>query len=506
MFTVLIAEKEHIEAIREKNKLFFEPFLDNKDLAFCEWNPEGQNLHDSVPGLLDAVGRKKDWRAVILQSVTPDTLKMVNPFDVVDYSNVSALTTPSHHLNEGEDRGKWEKSWENYFAALTSEKEVVYRRALENPLQKLTTWLCFHPEDYILNEVKETQDVKEWALEQVSNEEGNSNFKVNVFVEALEREQYKKELRIKETIRREFVGDTVLNIAHPKEVYCITPRTTESGKFDPDAYWTIRRDCEYSEFADRNMYFDKMRFMVFDLLAQSHRNFRNEYIHFLAVVLIFASNPAPGSAMKARRLYQLETEIDETPLMTMVTSYDRKLAATSEVIDSQMEHIRSEIPGELSDKAAEAMFCTSHDVAVLLDNSCDPEKVFVDKEYGLFYDHPTNELHKWNRDYKTSIASLAYIVKQQLRSVKKSVGQMHFASEVVGVNVNRLTPFQMDDIRDYTDAAENEMVAAIPPDLANMSRFTGRLEEASKNVKKTLKRRMTMKTTIVLSLFVWDCI
>ena len=503
MFTVLIAEKEHIDAIQQNNKLFFEPFLDNKDLAFCEWNPEGQNLHDSVPGLLDAVGRKKDWRAVILHTVTPDTLKMVNPFDVVDNSGVAALTAPSHQLNEGEDRGQWEKSWEAYFEALTSEKEAVYRRALENPLQKLTTWLCFHPEDYILNEVKETQGVEEWALEKVLNDEKDnsnlSNVKVNAFVESLEREQYKKELRIKETIRREFVGDTVLNIAHPKEVYCITPRTTESGKFDPDAYWTIRRDCEYSEFADRNMYFDKMRFMVFDLLAQSHRNFRNEYIHFLAVVLIFASNPVPGSAMKARRLYQLDTQIDETPLMTMVTSYDRKLAATSEVIDSQMEHIRSEIPGEMTDKAAEAMFCTSNNIAVVLDKSCSPEKVFVDKEYGLFYDHPTNELHKWNRDYKTSRESLAYIVKQQLRSVKKSVGQMHFASEISDVNVSRLTPFQMDDIREYTDAAENEMVASIPPDLADMSRFTGRLEEASKNVKKTLKRRMTMKTTIILA-------
>jgi hypothetical protein len=247
------------------------------------------------------------------------------------------------------------------------------------------------------------------------------------------------------------------------------------------------------------MYFDKMRFMVFDLLAQNHRNFRNDYIHFLAVVLIFASNPVPGSAMQSRRLYQLETEIDETPLMTMVTSYDRKLAATSEVIDSQMEHIRSEIPGELTDKAAEAMFCTSQDVAVLLDGSCDPEKVFVDKEYGLFYDHPTNELHKWNRDYKTSKDSLAYIVKQQLRSVKRSVGQMHLASEISDVNVNRLTPLQMEDVREYTDTAENEMVASIPPDLADMSRFTGRLEKASENVKKTLRRRMTMKTTIILA-------
>ena len=51
LFTVIIAEKEHIDAIRQKNKLFFEPFLESKNLAFCEWNPMGQTLSEAVPGL-----------------------------------------------------------------------------------------------------------------------------------------------------------------------------------------------------------------------------------------------------------------------------------------------------------------------------------------------------------------------------------------------------------------------------------------------------------------------
>lgn len=68
MFTVLIAEKEHIDAIQQENKLFFEPFLESKELAFCCWNPAGQSLQDSVPGLRDAVGRRKEWRAVIINN------------------------------------------------------------------------------------------------------------------------------------------------------------------------------------------------------------------------------------------------------------------------------------------------------------------------------------------------------------------------------------------------------------------------------------------------------
>ena len=100
MFTVLIAEKEYIDAIQPENKLFFEPFLDNKELEFCYWNPAGQNLEDSVPGLLDVVGRRKDWRAVIINNVSAERLKAQNPFDVVDTTALFGLTAPALQPDE----------------------------------------------------------------------------------------------------------------------------------------------------------------------------------------------------------------------------------------------------------------------------------------------------------------------------------------------------------------------------------------------------------------------
>lgn len=495
MFTVLIAEKEHIDAIQQGNKLFFEPFLANKELAFCSWNPSGQNLHDSVPELLDVVGRQKDWRVVIINNTTADSLKLQNPFDIVKYDSLSSLVAPARQPENDDSLDQWEESWKTYYKTVSANKESIYQNALENPLQKLTTWLCFKPEDYILNDVQEKQDVHDWAMEMI----GRDTLKPSTKLELMERDQYKHELRMKENIRRQFVANTSLNISRPVEVHCISLRTAESNFFDPDAYWNVRPDSNYSVFADRNMYFDKMRFMVFDILPQAHRNYRTDYIRFLATVLIFVSNPVPGSAMKSRRLYQLETETDDTPLCTLVTSYDRKLAATSSVLDSEMEKIRGEIPGELTDKAAEALFCTPKDVAVLLDESCDPEKVLAEKDYGLFFDSPENEFHKWNRDYYASTKALSFIGRQQSRAIRKSIGQTHAASEISDVNISRLTPLQIDDIRDYTDAIEDEMIDSIPPDLTDMSTYTQRLEQESEMVKKTIKQRMTKKTTLTLS-------
>ena len=84
---------------------------------------------------------------------------------------------------------------------------------------------------------------------------GRDDMKPSVKLELLEREQYKCELRLKEKLRRTFLDEKYLNVSYPSEVYCISPRAAENNYFDPDAYWTIHQDSQYSTFADRNMSF-----------------------------------------------------------------------------------------------------------------------------------------------------------------------------------------------------------------------------------------------------------
>lgn len=495
MFTVLIAEKEHIEAIREKNRLFFEPFLDNQELALCQWNPEGQNLYDSVPGLLDAVGCRKQWRAVVIQKDSDEFLRMHNPFDVVDNSAVAALHEPAAQPQSDETMDAWDAEWKTYHEALTEQKHIQYENALKQPLQKLSTWLCFTPTDYILNDVREKMDVQDWAMEKI----GRDDLKFSARLEAQEREQYKHEIRLKELLRRRFVADEYLDVEYPTELYCVALRTLDSDLFDPSVYWNVRQENEYSTFADRNMYFDKMRFMVFDILPQSHRNYRDDYIRFLASVLVFATNPVQSSALQVRRLYRIETKTDNTPLRTLITSYDKKLATTLDVIDAEMDRIRSEIPGEMTDKQVQTMFCTPVDIPVPVSEISEPENLMADREYGLAFDAPQNEHNKWSADYRVSRDSLGYIMKQRARSVRRSVKRTNLSSEVSNADISRLTALQIDDIREFTEAAEDDMIASIPPDLSDASRYTGPMTQKAAVVEKKIQRRMTTKTTALLS-------
>lgn len=495
MFTVLIAEKPYIDAIRLENKLFFEPFLENKELAFCCWNPRGQNLQDSVPELIDTVGRKKDWKAIVIHNCTDEQAKQKNPFDMVDCSELEELVQPPQNPLSGQKWSDWEELWRSYYVQLSSKKETVYKSALELPLQKLTTWLSFRPADFILDNVKEKDDVYEWAL----NELGQGEINPLGRLEKLEREQYRRELKMKEVLRREFAGNNTLSIAYPKEIYCISGRTSDNGFFNPETYWNTRSKNEYSEFCDRNMYFDKMRFLVFDLLPEKHKDFRCDKIKFLSTLLVFAVNTVPGSAMEARRLYVLESENDDTPLFTLTTSYDKKLAATYEVIDNEIERIYSEIPGELTDKVAESLFCSPMNVEVKLDENCDFDALYPEDDFAIVPSSPEAEVENWGKSFKGVQKSYGNIIRQQRRSVKKGIDKLNLNSELSDANISRLTPFQLDDIQDYTENAENEMVSSLPPDLAEASKYEKMIREKADKVKDALEKRMSKITASVVS-------
>ena len=495
LFTVLIAEKPYIDAIRLENKLFFEPFLENKELAFCYWNPQGQNLQDSVPDLIDTVGRKKDWKAIIIHNCTDEQAKQKNPFDIVDSSDLKDLIEPSQNPMADQDWDDWEESWKSYYNLLIANKEEVYKRSLALPLQKLTTWLSFRPADFVLNDTQEKDDIHEWALHELSQGEVNPL----VRLERLEREEYRSELKMKEMLRREFVGDNTLGIAYPKEIYCISKRTSKNGFFNPEAYWNTRSKNEYSEFCDRNMYFDKMRFLVFDLLPEKHKDFRCDKIRFLSTLLVFATNIVPGSTMEARRLYVLECENDDTPLFTLTTSYDKKLAATYEVIDNEIDRIYGEIPGELTDKVAESLFCSPMNVEVKLDENCDFDALYPEDDFALIPSSPEAEVENWKESYKGVQKSYGNIIRQQRRSVKKGIDKLNLSSELSETNISRLTPFQLDDIGDYTENAENEMVASLPPNLAEASKYEEMMREKADKVKDVLEKRMSKTAAIIVS-------
>ena len=181
MFTVVIAEQEHISGI-EEYEMFLKPFLNKTNVVFCPWNTQGQTLDEAVPDLERAVARHQDWRAVI---VTPEQgLYQRNPFQYVCYE------APEREDQEPE---------EAYFDRLWQVKKAAFEEAARQPLTRLVTYLCEGP--------------------MVS---GGMNNQASVDPEFA---QYRREALYKQQLRTQIRGERKLSIALPAEVLCFAKRT-----------------------------------------------------------------------------------------------------------------------------------------------------------------------------------------------------------------------------------------------------------------------------------------
>ncbi len=454
VFTVVIAEKEHIKSIQEYN-IFLKPFMEDKKVAFCAWNTEGETLADAVPALVDAVARQSLWRAVVV--CDERGLNQKNPFHLVTYQAPEA---------------KPEESREEYFSRVRESKFKAFESAAALPLTRLMTYLCESP---LVNEGRNHADADPEFAEYRA--------------EAL----YKQELRLK------MKGQEKMVISLPSEVYCIAKRTSDVQEYDINSSWTPHIDHQYSRFYDWNLYFDKMRYLVFDILPKDNQNYRFDYIRFLYALLLFASNDVPDGCLRPNRVYSLNCVNDEGELRRLIVSYDEKLCNTAEAIENEIEELKQKQKNHLTDKEAASLFCTGVTVPVTLDQSFDVDELFAEEgELGLSTDCPRDEYNAWEVTYLRSEKTLYKLVKQPRRSLKKAVSSLKGLSEADYDRVKLLNSFQMEDVREYVEDAEKKMVEIPTTDLYDMEQYQKKMAEADKEVRSKIGVRMTRRTTVFL--------
>ena len=581
MFTVVIAEKNFIDAVKGKNSLFFQNFIHNEEIAFCEWNTEGQTFTESVPDLVSLVGRHKLWKAVIVlpKNGEAEEYTAVNPFDVADTTKIleckrrkDQLEKDSENVlfnNNSADEKELKKAWHTYYDELLALKKECYEDMSKKPLQRLTTYLCFKKDNYYdysgKNKLKSGQpdrtdetvqpqnnnwikkeEIYQWlsseyALYQQKTNDGDDITEEDVKEEIIERcellktavdkvrfnqlsaeeyldireqfesvpqtksrleEQFGRNLAVvKEELRRQMTkGQETIDVYLPSEVYCVAARTTEVPFFNPDLAWENRVSTEYSDFAERNFYFDKMRFLVFDLLPKTHKGHRTDYLRFLYAVLLIATNEVPTGILSARKLYRINSENIEQPLCELATAYCKKLEKTHDVLDKEIEKILEDLPGMFTDTEAEVRYF--QDKAIM----CPFERDFV--EDGLFVnersyvsilgrvDHPAD---KWEADCKLSEKTFKKLIKQPRRAIKRGVDTMKDLSEVSVADAGRMTKFQQDDLREITENRENDMASMNIPDLFDFAPYKRRLDQKSKEVRHFAESTMSKPTIFALS-------
>lgn len=474
MFTVVIAEKEHINSIQEY-KVFLKPFIDDARVEFCEWRPEETSLADSVPHLVDAVSRHREWRAIVL--CDENGLEKKNPFERVEF------TAPGYvPLTETEDEALLIEHRQRYLDELKELKFRAFEQAARQPLTQLMARLCEGP---LLTK--------------------NKNSRVAEFMEPIDRLdylEYQEESWKKQELREQIIAGEKLNISLPAEVVCVAKRTHTQQEYDINTSWEPHEDIQYSRFYDWNLYFDKMRYLVFDILPKDNQDYEFDYIRFLYAVMILANNDTPSGVLRPNRVFCLNCENDEKALVRLMSLYDAKLAQTGSVLTSKVNAIQSAEKARLSDRDARMIFCSNINVPVTISQEVDRSGLYADpKSLGLSTDCPKdNEYGEWDRTYLNSRKTLHRLLKQPRRALKSAAADMRRMNHVDLGKAGILNEFQAEDVKEYTGEEELNMVSVVTPNLFDTERYEKQMTEHCKTIHRKIETRMTRKTTIALGL------
>lgn len=480
MYTVVIAEKEHIEAFDEY-AMYLEPFRKKTQFALCMWNPEASgSLYDLVPELERLVDRREEWRAIIL--CDERGLAKRNPFNVIEYREEIWQEQAGDTL-----------ALADYFQRRGEAKEEAYRQAAGEPLVRLVTFLC---DDPVLTRRGDEfcEKMPEMELDGLTLNEAEVTREHLEYVEYRRMAQLKKELRekIRATEKQE-----LRKFHAPAEVLCIAKRHNVKPDKEYENVWGDHDEREYSRFYDWNLYFDRMRYLLFDITDKSQLNYRSEYIRFLAAVSVIASNEAPSGCMRPHRVYRLICEADQEKMALMLMRYFEKLDVTKEAVLEKIEQVRQTEVKTLTDDEAVKAFCRDVTIPVDLSSEFDTSTLLCHMKYGLAFDCPVdNEERVWMGSYLGNRKAVKKFLKQPPRALKRATDILRQMNRADSAPEVRLTEFQVDDVQAHIDQEELEMVDTPTNSVYDIRRFYDRMEESQRHVHAEINRRMKRRTTI----------
>ena len=456
MFTVVLTEQLHLDGIAEY-RTFLEPFLDSTNVAFCRWRTDGTTLDEAAPELGATVSRHDQWRLIVV--CPEDGIDRKNPFDLVSWEPPAA-----------------DKDWnqEEYLAQLRQAKSAAYTQAAKLPLTKLMTWLCEGP----------------MVTEGLNNAEADPEFAA-----------YVADSQEKARLRRELLDGFQPEFTLPAEVICLSMRCYTDSTYDIRTSWTRKQDSLYSRFYDRNMYFDKMRYLVFDILPKNHRNYTFDYIRFLYSLMLLARHETPQSSLNPNWVYTLVCDTDEAALRRLLGRYDQKLASSEALIAHQCQELERRDKPQLSDRDAQTLYCSNMAVPVPNTGEFERHTLYVPaRGIGLAGDCPASESNVWDSRYRASRRNLGKFLKTPGRALRKTTTLLRHMTTADLEQAGRLNEYQLEDVEEFVRSEELMMIATPTSNLSDTASYNDRLDTQFKKLSDVMERRMTRNWTIGLGI------
>ena len=542
MFTVIFAEKETIKLF-EETKMFFGPLYNLEKVAFCEWNKDAKDFDSMVPDLYDIIEYHDTWRALILYE---DGLEKLNPFDYTNYSE-------SFYSNEI-------RNW-NYLNSRRKQRIEAYEKAIENPLVKLTTALIgvtgfnslisedelpklisgeMQTYEYMLKKQFEELNCKEVAVrfdkyQRDSLKRFISDEKIDSLISYIKMADVSgiislipdteilefirfigndpiyfdpeyTECLIENTKKHELLSDIASYFSMkdklPTEIICLSPRTFDFEKIEHDIKWKKKDELSSSKFVNFNLYNDKTKFVVFDILPSDNKQYKFDQIKFLCLMLVIANNEVPQGVINANNVYRVQIDFNAEIVNRICEKYISKLMATQLLLKDIELQLDYDNETSVDNRTAQRLFESNMEIPVKITGEYNENDLYAEHSgIGLSTDCPTDELSYWSQQYRNISKAFIRYLREPRRAVKSAVTDGLRKNNYINDDRSLLlSENQIDDVNFHLIEQEQKMVETSTTYLFNTKKFTDELQEADKEVKRGISQRMTKSKTLTVGL------
>lgn len=542
MFTVIFAEKENIKLF-EETKMFFGPLYNSKQIAFCEWHKDEVDFDSMVPGLYSLIEHKSEWRAIILYD---DCKEKLNPFDYTDYSEPFF-----DEKNKNFD----------YYKERFDKRVAAYEKAVSNPLVKLTTALSnvtgfrtvvsdddytllfkdgFRIYEYMLKKQLEVLNCSELAarlskyqrddLKRFVSEEnveqlvqcvkfgdasgildlipgvdipafiryvGNDPIYYDPEYTACLIENTKKD-ELLTALSAEFSMKSKL----PTEILCISPRTFDLEKVEQDINWKKKDEISSSKFSNFNLYSDRLKYILFDILPEDNMQFKFMQIKYMCMILIVANNDMPRGLINANNVYRISIAFNSDIVSQICEEYLSKLKSTQILLKDIEMQIDCDSETSVDNRTAKRLFESDFVVPVEINYETSEDELYAEyKSIGLSTDCPVREDNFWAKQYRKISKQFIRYLREPRRAVKTAVSEvLHKNNFIDDDRALLLSEFQIEDVNFHIAELEQQMVETTTTHLFNTKEYTKQIQEADTEIKREIAQRMTKKKTILVGL------
>lgn len=480
MFTVVICNRAVVDDCKSKYAIYLKPFLEKSGYAFCRWDPKGGTLAEAVPDLYDLTAHKQEWRAIIVVDQT-----------VWGYSGV-IRNNPFNFVDSTAERCAFETI--DQILQFREEKQSRYENALENPLMRLSVWLCGAPvrkapNVAYLNELPELTD--EGYFEAV---EATGKLPAEVEHDRLRKQRH-------ELMLRNFSVDGEL-FNPPKQIIALGERVLSVFPDDAVAENVRRTEFDYSRFYEDNLYPDKLRYTLFDIQYLKGARNENHWFNFLTLLMALATNDIPVEALRPYRVYRVGADIDSEKISEVFSGYLDKLTVTLSGILSQMKKDFTRCKDPVTD--ADIRELMESDVVIPVRIRSDfPERelLAVHDKIGLAGDCPEDEQENWDGQFHDITRKFLRFLREPRRAVKTAVmGPFREQSILEDERALRMNEYQREDVEYHLLDEEKMMVEISTTTLFETEAYQERMAKADEKLRKEMAQRMTRKKAICAAL------